>query len=107
MCRARCRGCRGWSAARGGNIVEVHHQRLFQDSSVKRAELDVVVETQNRRHVDADRRRADRRRLSDPVALGERRGDVIAPAYDSVCVSTGTTSTRSTRRPSISTTSKR
>jgi threonine dehydratase len=36
----------------GGNIVEVHHQRLFHDSSVKRAELDVVVETQNRRHVD-------------------------------------------------------
>ncbi len=38
---------------RGGNIVEVHHQRLFHDTSVKRAELDVVVETQNRRHVDA------------------------------------------------------
>jgi threonine dehydratase len=37
----------------GGNIVEVHHQRLFHDTSVKRAELDVVVETQNRRHVDA------------------------------------------------------
>jgi threonine dehydratase len=37
----------------GCNIVEVHHQRLFQDSSVKRAELDVVVETQNRRHVAA------------------------------------------------------
>ncbi len=36
-----------------GNIVEVHHQRLFHDTSVKRAELDVVVETQNRRHVDA------------------------------------------------------
>jgi threonine dehydratase len=35
-----------------GNIVEVHHQRLFHDTSVKRAELDVVVETQNRRHVD-------------------------------------------------------
>ena len=35
----------------GGNIVEVHHQRLFHDSSVKRAELDLVVETQNRRHV--------------------------------------------------------
>ena len=33
------------------NIVEVHHQRLFHDTSVKRAELDVVVETQNRRHV--------------------------------------------------------
>ncbi|HWB48824.1 MAG TPA: threonine ammonia-lyase [Stellaceae bacterium] len=38
---------------RGGNIVEVHHQRLFQDSSVKRAELDVVIETQSRRHVAA------------------------------------------------------
>jgi threonine dehydratase len=37
----------------GGNIVEVHHQRLFQDASVKRAELDVVIETQNRRHVAA------------------------------------------------------
>jgi threonine dehydratase len=36
-----------------GNIVEVHHQRLFHDASVKRAELDVVVETQNRRHVAA------------------------------------------------------
>ena len=36
----------------GGNIVEVHHQRLFHDTSVKRAELDVVVETQNRRHID-------------------------------------------------------
>jgi threonine dehydratase len=33
-----------------GNIVEVHHQRLFHDISVRRAELDVVVETQNRRH---------------------------------------------------------
>lgn len=43
----------GVVGAAGGNIVEVHHQRLFQDSSVKRAELDVVVETQNRRHVDA------------------------------------------------------
>ena len=37
----------------GGNIVEVRHQRLFQDASVKRAELDVVIETQNRRHVAA------------------------------------------------------
>jgi threonine dehydratase len=36
-----------------GNIVEVHHQRLFHDTSIKRAELDVVVETQNRRHVEA------------------------------------------------------
>ena len=37
----------------GANIVEVHHQRLFHDTSVKRAELDIVVETQNRRHVEA------------------------------------------------------
>jgi threonine dehydratase len=36
----------------GGNIVEVHHQRLFQDISVKRAEVYIVVETQNRRHVE-------------------------------------------------------
>jgi threonine dehydratase len=36
----------------GGNIVEVHHQRLFHDTSVRRAELDLVIETQNRRHVD-------------------------------------------------------
>jgi threonine dehydratase len=43
----------GIVGAHGGNIVEVHHQRLFHDTSVKRAELDVVVETQNRRHVDA------------------------------------------------------
>jgi threonine dehydratase len=35
-----------------GNIVEVHHQRLFHDTSVRRAELDVMVETQNRRHAD-------------------------------------------------------
>jgi threonine dehydratase len=37
---------------RGANIVEVHHQRLFQDVPLKRAELDIVVETQNRRHVE-------------------------------------------------------
>ena len=43
----------GIVGGRGGNILEVHHQRLFHDTTVKRAELDVVVETQNRRHVDA------------------------------------------------------
>ena len=43
----------GVIGAHGGNIVEVHHQRLFQDISVKRAEVDVTVETQNRRHVAA------------------------------------------------------
>src|ERR1700730_12667334 len=35
-----------------GNIVEVHHQRLFHDTSVKRAELAVVVETHNGRQVE-------------------------------------------------------
>ena len=39
--------------AQGGNIVEVHHQRLFQDLSPRRAEVDIVVETQSRRHVAA------------------------------------------------------
>jgi threonine dehydratase len=43
----------GVIGAHGANIVEVHHQRLFHDISVKRAELDVVVETQNRRHAEA------------------------------------------------------
>jgi threonine dehydratase len=43
----------GIVGGRGGNIVEVRHQRLFQDASVKRAELDVVIETQSRRHVAA------------------------------------------------------
>ena len=42
----------GIIGGQGANIVEVHHQRLFHDTSVKRAELDVVIETQNRRHVD-------------------------------------------------------
>ncbi len=36
----------------GGNIVEVHHQRLFHDVPLKMAELDVVLETRDRRHVD-------------------------------------------------------
>ena len=53
-----------------------------------------------------DRRRLDRRRFSDPASLGERRPRERAASYGSVA-STGTTITRSTRRPSISTTSKR
>jgi threonine dehydratase len=36
---------------RGGNIVEIYHQRLFYDVPVKRAEVDVVVETRNATHV--------------------------------------------------------
>lgn len=36
----------------GGNIVEVLHQRMFQDTPIKNADLDVVVETRNPEHVD-------------------------------------------------------
>ena len=36
----------------GGNIVEVTHQRWFYDIPVKRAEVDVVVETLDPGHVD-------------------------------------------------------
>jgi threonine dehydratase len=35
----------------GGNIVEIYHQRLFQDVPVKLADVDVVVETRNAAHV--------------------------------------------------------
>ncbi len=37
----------------GGNIVEIYHQRLFQDVPVKLAEVDAVLETRNPRHVGA------------------------------------------------------
>jgi threonine dehydratase len=36
---------------RGGNILEIYHQRLFFDVPVKLAEVDVVVETRNVAHV--------------------------------------------------------
>lgn len=36
---------------RGGNIVEIYHQRLFYDVPVKLAEVDAVVETRNPAHV--------------------------------------------------------
>ena len=35
-----------------GNIVEIYHQRLFQDVPVKLTDLDVVLETRNREHVE-------------------------------------------------------
>jgi threonine dehydratase len=35
----------------GGNIIEIHHQRLFTDLPVKRAHIDAVVETRNAHHV--------------------------------------------------------
>lgn len=40
-------------AEHGGNILEVYHQRLFQDVPVKSAELDVVVEATDSSHVEA------------------------------------------------------
>ena len=36
---------------KGGNIVEIYHQRLFQDVPVKLAEIDAVIETRNPGHV--------------------------------------------------------
>jgi threonine dehydratase len=36
----------------GGNIVETYHQRMFADVSVKRAELDAVVETRDVAHAE-------------------------------------------------------
>ncbi|MGE5502973.1 MAG: threonine ammonia-lyase [Actinomycetota bacterium] len=39
--------------ANGGNILEVYHQRLFQDVPVKSAELDAVVEATDTGHVKA------------------------------------------------------
>jgi len=41
----------GIMGLQGGNIVEIYHQRLFQDVPVKHAEVDAVVETRNPRHV--------------------------------------------------------
>jgi threonine dehydratase len=41
----------GIIGANGGNIIEIYHQRLFQDVSVKLAEVDAVLETRNPRHV--------------------------------------------------------
>ncbi len=36
----------------GGNIVEVYHQRMFYDVPIKQADLDVVIETRDRNHVE-------------------------------------------------------
>ncbi|WP_029006974.1 threonine ammonia-lyase [Azospirillum halopraeferens] len=35
----------------GANIVEIYHQRLFHDVPVKMAEIDVILETRDRTHV--------------------------------------------------------
>ena len=36
----------------GGNVVEVQHQRLFGDLSVKSASLDIMLEARDHRHVE-------------------------------------------------------
>ena len=41
----------GLIGEKGGNIIEVNHQRLFYDVPVTMAELDVVAETRNLEHV--------------------------------------------------------
>lgn len=35
----------------GGNIIEVYHQRLFADVPARRADVDVVIETRDREHM--------------------------------------------------------
>ena len=35
----------------GGNIMDITHHRMFVDLPVKRAEVDVLVETRNANHV--------------------------------------------------------
>jgi threonine dehydratase len=42
----------GIIGATGGNIIETHHQRLFFRLPIKRADIDVIVETRDRNHVD-------------------------------------------------------
>src|SRR5262249_20253593 len=34
----------------GGNILEIHHQRMFNDLPPKRADIDAVIETRNAQH---------------------------------------------------------
>ena len=39
-------------AEAGGNVIEIYHHRLFQDVPVTRADLDIVLETRNRSHLE-------------------------------------------------------
>jgi threonine dehydratase len=39
-------------AEQNANIEEVHHQRAFTTLAVQNAELDLVLKTRNRKHVD-------------------------------------------------------
>jgi threonine dehydratase len=40
-------------AEAGGNIVEVHHQRIFGTASVRSPEVEFLVETRDRAHTDS------------------------------------------------------
>ena len=46
---AKLAGC---IADAGGNIVEIFHQRMFADVPVKRADVDVVIETRDAAHLN-------------------------------------------------------
>lgn len=41
----------GLIGEQGGNIIEIHHQRMFSDLPVKSADVDVVIETRNAGHI--------------------------------------------------------
>jgi threonine dehydratase len=36
----------------GGNIVEVHHQRLFASAPIRSTEVELAIETMDREHAD-------------------------------------------------------
>ncbi|MBX7146172.1 MAG: threonine ammonia-lyase [Alphaproteobacteria bacterium] len=42
----------GLIGAQGGNIIEIHHQRMFSDLAVKLADVDAVIETRNITHIN-------------------------------------------------------
>lgn len=60
----------------GGDIIEVYHQRLFYDIPVKQAEVDVVIETRDTKHVrgliDDLGKAGFPARLLSSTALGDR-----------------------------------
>ena len=63
----------------GGNIVDVAHQRLFSDVSIKSAILELAVETRDRVHAERAHRRARPGRLPHRAVgrNGPRRADPI------------------------------
>ena len=39
-------------ASKGGNIIEIYHQRMFHDVPVKKAKIDAVIETQSNKNIN-------------------------------------------------------